>query len=98
MVYDIDPEQAETRAVHDLVDFAGKDVLEIGCGDGRLTWRYADATASILALDPKEGEIALARQTAPTGLRPRVTFRVASVTTLAFPSAAFDVALFGLSL
>ena len=32
-----DPEQVETRVIHDLVDFDGKDVLEIGCGDGWVT-------------------------------------------------------------
>ena len=37
----LDPEGVETRVLHDLVDFRGKDVLEIGCGDGRMTWRYA---------------------------------------------------------
>jgi cyclopropane fatty-acyl-phospholipid synthase-like methyltransferase len=45
-----DPEQAETRAIHELVEFAGMDVLEVGCGDGRLTWRYAERTRSVLAI------------------------------------------------
>src|SRR5215470_5938927 len=47
-----DPEHAETRVIHDLLDFTGTDVLEVGCGNGRLTWRYADRTRSVLALDP----------------------------------------------
>ena len=41
----IDPEGAELAALGKLVDFAGLHVLEVGCGDGRLTWRYADGAA-----------------------------------------------------
>jgi cyclopropane fatty-acyl-phospholipid synthase-like methyltransferase len=37
MVRAIDPEGVETRAIRELIDFAGKDVLEIGCGEGRMT-------------------------------------------------------------
>ena len=37
----LDPEETETRVLHELIDFTGKDVLEIGCGDGRMTWRFA---------------------------------------------------------
>ena len=37
MVRAIDYEGVETRATRELIDFAGKDVLEIGCGEGRMT-------------------------------------------------------------
>jgi cyclopropane fatty-acyl-phospholipid synthase-like methyltransferase len=33
----LDSEGNETGALFDLVDLAGQEVLEIGCGDGRLT-------------------------------------------------------------
>jgi cyclopropane fatty-acyl-phospholipid synthase-like methyltransferase len=36
-----DPEGNETDTLFDLVDLGGAHVLEIGAGDGRLTWRYA---------------------------------------------------------
>jgi cyclopropane fatty-acyl-phospholipid synthase-like methyltransferase len=43
----IDPENNELRALIKIADFKEKHVLEIGCGDGRLTWRYAEeATGS----------------------------------------------------
>jgi 2-polyprenyl-3-methyl-5-hydroxy-6-metoxy-1,4-benzoquinol methylase len=47
-----DPEENETRALFGLFDgFAGKSVLEIGCGNGRLTWRYARRAEHVTAID-----------------------------------------------
>ena len=37
MTISIDPENNESRALFDLVDFSKQYMLEIGCGDGRLT-------------------------------------------------------------
>ena len=49
----LDPESNETRALIGLYpDFTGKHILEIGCGDGRLTWRYAERAARVSAIDP----------------------------------------------
>ena|SRR5262245_48706626 len=98
MAFAIDPEGAETRAVHALVDFAGKRVVEIGCGDGRLTRRYADLAEAVLAVDPKPDEIDRALARRPDALRERVAFRVADVTAEELPAAAFDVGLFARSL
>ena len=69
MIGRIDPEGVETRVIHELIDFAGKDVLEIGCGDGRMTWRYADVAASVLAFDPDESAITTAREQIPAALK-----------------------------
>jgi ubiquinone/menaquinone biosynthesis C-methylase UbiE len=98
MGFVIDPDGAETRALHRLVDFRGKRVVEIGCGDGRLTWRYADLAAAVLALDPKPEEIDRAMARRPEALRARVTFRVADVTAEELPESSFEVGLFARSL
>lgn len=94
----LDPVENETRAIHDLVTFAGKDVLEIGSGDGRLTWRVADRAASVLAIDPNPTRIETALAETPEALRPKVAFRIADVTTLGLPEAAFDVAVLSWSI
>ena len=62
MTIRVDPEGNETAALFDLVDVEGREVLEVGCGDGRLTWRYADRAAHVTAIEPFEGSIARARE------------------------------------
>lgn len=74
MTVRVDPENNETRALLDLVDFTGKRVLEVGCGDGRLTWRYADRAEHVIAIDPKADAIKRARENLPEELNGRVEF------------------------
>ena len=94
----LDPEEAETRAIHDLIDFTGKNVLEIGCGDGRLTRRFAFRTRSVLGVDPDAESIALASAQLPEPSHSDVTFQVADITSMQLPAAAFDVAVLSWSL
>ncbi len=98
MIGRTDPEGVETKAIHDLVDFAGKDVVEVGCGDGRLTWRFADAAASVLAFDLDESVIATAREQTPAALRDRVTFRAADMASIDLEPAAYDVGMLSWSI
>jgi 2-polyprenyl-3-methyl-5-hydroxy-6-metoxy-1,4-benzoquinol methylase len=89
----LDPEDTETQALHEYADFSGKRVLEIGCGDGRLTWRYADRAAHVVAIDPKADDIETARADCPGDLLPRIEFRAARLEELEFPAEKFDLAL-----
>ena len=57
-----DPENNEPNALFALADFNGRRVLEIGCGDGRLTWRYADKAAHVTAIEPNPEQVAIARR------------------------------------
>ena len=98
MAFLLDPEGAESRVLRDLASFAGKDVLEVGCGDGRLTWRYAAAARSVLGVDPKADAVARAVADTPDSLRGRVSFLAADVTTCTLPAGAFDVAVLAWSL
>src|SRR5690348_7211864 len=94
----VDPEANETRAIHELIDFSGKDVLEIGCGDGRLIWRYADSASTVLGVDSVESDIQHARSSTPERLRSKVTFRTANAVAADFDSASFDVVFLGRSI
>jgi 2-polyprenyl-3-methyl-5-hydroxy-6-metoxy-1,4-benzoquinol methylase len=95
-----DPEGDETRALLDLVDLRGAEVLEIGSGDGRLTWRYADRAAHVTAIEPFEDSIARARERLPDPLQERVEFRHVALEDFVARSEAdvFDVALLSWSL
>ena len=94
----IDPEGAEVSALAEVVDFTGLRVLELGCGDGRLTLRYAHTAATVLATDPDETLVRRARRDRPAELRARVRFAVAGATEFAVPRSSFDLAFFSWSL
>jgi ubiquinone/menaquinone biosynthesis C-methylase UbiE len=94
----LDPEEAETRVIHDLIAFANKDVLDVGCGDGRMTWRFAHQARSVLGLDPLPASVERARRTTPAHLRSKVRFRVGDITAALLPAAAFDVVALSWSL
>lgn len=98
MAIRVDPEGTETRVIHDLVDFQGKHVLEIGCGDGRMTRRFADTTASVVAIDADETRIAAARESTPPDLRSKISFQVGDITNFEPPENTYDVAVFARSL
>ena len=55
MPVNLDPDHNETDALFDLLpDWVGKSVLEIGSGDGRLTWRFADRVSRVVAIEPDQ--------------------------------------------
>ena len=89
----LDPEGAESRMLHRMVDFSGKDVLEIGCGDGRMTFRYAGLATSVLGIDPDESKISLALERTPTSLRSTVSFQALDVAAFDAPAGTFDLVI-----
>jgi ubiquinone/menaquinone biosynthesis C-methylase UbiE len=95
----IDPAGKEIRALQDVLDWKGKRLLEIGCGDGRLTQRLAAfGPASIEAVDPDPGRIRLARKALPRGGSRRIHLHVGHAEKLRYPDAAFDAVVFAWSL
>ena len=92
------PDGLELRLIERFVSLRRKRVLEIGCGDGRLTFQYAHKVASVLAIEPDKASIDEAiKEQQVRGLE-RVRFENASVEELPARGAPFDVAIFSWSL
>lgn len=95
MTITIDPDGVETRALARATTWRGKQVIEIGCGHGRLTQRLASLGASeVYALDPDAKLIHAARNTVPKRYARQIQFRVGNAERLWFPSNRFDLAVF----
>jgi 2-polyprenyl-3-methyl-5-hydroxy-6-metoxy-1,4-benzoquinol methylase len=95
---ELDPEGVHLAALRRLADFSGRRVLELGCGDGRLTSGIARDAAEVLAFDADELAVTRARATLPADLADRVTYKVASGTAIDVPRHSFDVVVFSWSL
>ena len=93
-----DPEGIETTAISQLVDLDRRNVLEVGCGGGRLTTFAASRAASVYAFDPDAGNIAKAAAAVPADVRDRVRFAVHAAEALDVERPRFDLALCGWSL
>lgn len=94
----LDPEGVHAAMIRSVADLSGLDVLEIGCGDGRLTFELAGDARSWLATDPKENAVDAARQALPAELADTVRFAVAGGAEVDAPAREFDLVLFSWSL
>jgi predicted RNA methylase len=95
----IDPDDRELRAIAGRVDFAGRRVVEIGAGDGRLAWPLASGARLWLALDPDAEAVAGAAHEVRAAPPPTpVRLLVADGSALCLPAECCDVALFTWSL
>ena len=92
---EFDPERHELAALTPRFPRGRCRVLEIGCGNGRLTRRYANCVTSVLAIDSDQAAIAAFRA---AGIAPHVEVRSAGVDVLELAPASIDVALFSWSL
>jgi 16S rRNA A1518/A1519 N6-dimethyltransferase RsmA/KsgA/DIM1 with predicted DNA glycosylase/AP lyase activity len=94
MAIEEDPEGHEIAALDVMVpSFASLHVVEIGCGDGRLTRRYANAAGSVIAIDPDAEGVAELVQDLPN-----VDARAVGIDELVLPAQSVDVVLFAWSL
>jgi ubiquinone/menaquinone biosynthesis C-methylase UbiE len=92
-----DPEGAEPEHLFKACHLEGANVIEIGCGDGRLTWRYAAFPRLVAGIDPKLSTLSLAHQSA-TNQKTSARFACAKVEALPFAKHTFDAAIFAWSL
>jgi len=98
MATEVDPAGVELRALLEMVDFRNSRVLEVGAGDGRLTFRYTEESQSVVGIDTKELEIRSAATLARAKTRGNVRFLCASGASLPFAAEEFDIVLLASSL
>ena len=72
---------------------AGRRVLDLGCGDGRLALGVAKYAREVLGLDPDAQLIRNARDRAASSGMRNVRFEVGAAQELAVTAGAFDVVI-----
>jgi 2-polyprenyl-6-hydroxyphenyl methylase/3-demethylubiquinone-9 3-methyltransferase len=95
---EVDPEQNEVRELKAAAHWTGSDVLEIGCGDGRLARRIAGLGAPVTAIDPDTQLVRSAAGQDSESSGRRIRYAVADGRQLPFSSETFDIVIFGWSL
>lgn len=98
MTFQKDPEHNETKFLKKFADVAGKRILEIGCGEGRLTWRYAGRASFVTGVDSDRDALRVAAYDRPSDLKDRVQFANVAAEYLPFRKETFDIALLSWSL
>lgn len=93
-----DPEGSEQKILSQFGDFNNKRVLEIGCGEGRLTWKYAGASSLTVGFDIDHSALRIARADSPSDWHKHVHFVGASGRYIPFSKETFDIAILAWSL
>lgn len=92
-----DPERNESRSLHRFADLTNRRVLEVGCGEGRLTWQYARATRQTIGIDSDPDALRIARVDRPADLENILRLASAAAEYLPFSKESFDLAIFAWS-
>jgi ubiquinone/menaquinone biosynthesis C-methylase UbiE len=93
MTVQTDPERTESKFLQRYADVTGKRILEIGCGDGRLTWQYAKSSGSVAGIDLHGDDLRVASLDRPSDLDRTVFFARADSIRLPFQKESFDIAV-----
>jgi ubiquinone/menaquinone biosynthesis C-methylase UbiE len=93
-----DQDRVEADAITSSVQLDGNQVLDVGCGDGRLTSLAADRAAFVYAFDPDGDEVEKARASLTKEQLQHVRLAVHDIAALDVPRRRFDIALCGWSL
>jgi len=92
-----DPEAAEISHLKSACELAGKDILEIGCGEGKFIRQYQGIPKMLVGIDPENTDLKIARlNSAQSGHRTSFVQTIGEH--LPFSSRSFDIAIFASSL
>ena len=94
----VDPEGAELGAMRRFVSPGWNRLLDVGCGEGRLTTRLASLGKEAFGLDPVAADVERGWRAIPPDLRQHITLAVGTGEHLPFPDRTFDVVFFSWSL
>jgi ubiquinone/menaquinone biosynthesis C-methylase UbiE len=97
MAYLRDPEGHEVKNLLLASPLDGKHVLEIGCGEGWLTWQYGGTAKRITGIDPCFPDLQKAKTNQPPTLS-YISFAQCTALKLPFTTDKFDITLFANSL
>lgn len=98
MTFNRDPEKTEIHYLYTIGDPTNATVLEVGCGDGRLTWRYAADTHRVIAIDPDPLRLEAALEARPASLQSTTHFLHGQSEQLPFPDQTFNRVILAWSL
>jgi ubiquinone/menaquinone biosynthesis C-methylase UbiE len=90
-----DPTNQYIATILSQCDISGREVLEIGCGKGRITRDLAKHARKVIATDPDPDALVIARATV---IADNVEFMQAPTGVPGFPAGSFDVVIYTLSL
>lgn len=91
----MDPAGAEIQALKKITNWRGTRVLEVGCGDGRLTLRLAKFNpAKIIAFDPDPKLVRTARKNRPEKYKSQVEYRGGNAEHVKQKANQFDIVVF----
>ena len=88
----------EGELLRTLVHFTGKQILELGGGDGRMTRHFAADSAYTILSDSDISELTTARQELSDTMSTKVALHNATAQHLPYPSNSFDIVVFSWSL
>jgi ubiquinone/menaquinone biosynthesis C-methylase UbiE len=94
----VTPSKLELGAINELIDFKKLRVLEVGAGDGRLSYAFANRARSWMATDPDADELRLAADDERRARTGKLRLAQADGRHLPFADHSFDVTFFTWSL
>ena len=98
MATEVYPAGVMPHAILQATDLRDTRILEVGAGDGRLTFQYASQPRSVIGIDTTELDIRSAVVTPRMEIRGQVQFLCASATALPFSAEQFEIVLLASSL